>query len=213
MTVFRQLQPGYADFLQNRLHPARQRGGVKNLYIWSTALGDLNELVTLQPIATADSFYQLDAPQREPAAAVLWQRFERFYEERLDYVIVTRPELSAQLLPAPNWPRLVRLRITTTAPQREGEFKQWLQRELLPHATRYKAATEWLTTLRYGGDVNNTFLSWRMSESFADLDAAFDRQANAQLVAAGIVTCDTDYWLRYRPDLSIVTGKAATEMK
>ncbi len=219
MTVFRQLQPGCADFLQNQLHPARQRGGVKTLYAWSTALGDLNELVTLQPIAAADSFYQLNAPQREPAAAVLWTRFEQFYEEHLDYVIVTRPELSAELpvkLPLV-WPRLVRLRITTTAPQRDGEFKQWLQREWLPRATRNTARTEWPTewptkwiaTLRYGGDVNNTFLSWRMGEGFADLDAAFDRQADTQLVAAGVVTCNTDYWLRYRPDLSIVEGRAA----
>ena len=145
-----------------------------------------------------------------PATTAQWMRFAQFYEERLAYVIVTRPALSAQLpsLPLAVWPRLARLRITTTAPQREGDFEQWALRELLPRNT---AATEWFAKLRYGGDVNNTFLSWRMSERFSDLDAAFDQQADAQLLAAGIATCNTDYWLRFRPDLSIVNGKAAAQ--
>ena len=204
MLVYRNLRPGYAAFIQRELNPARLKGGVKELYVWSTALGDRNELILLQPVEDAGDFFQFRAQEMAPATTAQWMRFAQFYEERLAYVIVTRPELNAQLPPI--WPRLVRLRITTTAPQRDDEFAQWVQRELLPRNT---AATEWFAKLRYGGDVNNTFLSWRMGEHFADLDAAFDRQADAQLLAAGIATCNTDYWLRYRPDLSIVNGKAA----
>ncbi len=208
MTVYRNLQPGYAAFIQRELNPARIKGGVQELYVWSTALGDRNELIMLQPIEDAGDFYQFRTQEMAPATTAQWMRFAQFYEERLAYVIVTRPELNARLPSV--WPRLARLRITTTAPQREGDFAQWALRELLPRNT---AATEWFAKLRYGGDVNNTFLSWRMSERFSDLDAAFDRQADAQLLAAGVVTCNSDYWLRYRPDLSIVNGKAAAQAR
>ena len=215
MIVYRNLRPGYADFIRGELNPALIKGGSQNLSVWSTALGDWHELITLQPVEDAGDFYQFRAQEMAPATTAQWMRFTQFYEERLAYVIVTRPELSAQL--PTRWPRLVRLRITTTAPQRDGDFAQWVLRASLPHAARNTAATEWPTEwptewiakLRYGGDVNNTFLSWRMGERFADLDAAFDQQADTQLQAAGVVTCNTDYWLRYRPDLSIVKGKAA----
>ncbi len=208
MMVYRNLRPGYADFIQRELNPARLKGGLQNLSVWSTALGDRNELITLQPVEDAGDFFQFRAQEMAPATTAQWMRFAQFYEERLAYVIVTRPELGEQL-PA-TWPRLARLRITTTAPQREGDFEQWALRELLP---RNAAATEWFAKLRYGGDVNNVFLSWRMSERFSDLDAAFDQQADAQLLAAGIATCNTDYWLRYRPDLSIVNGRAAAQAR
>ncbi|MBI3423074.1 MAG: hypothetical protein HY011_09055 [Acidobacteria bacterium] len=213
LVVYRNLQPGYAAFIRQELTPARRRDGVKTLYAWSTAWGDLKELITLQPLAEADALEQFTQPENESGSAALWPPFTRLYEERLAYVIVTHPALSAQPLPVHAWPRLLRLRITTTAPQRDGAFAQWVQGELLPHAAQNRAATEWFAKLRYGGDVVNTFLSWRMGERFADLDAAFDRQATAQLQAAGVVMCDTDYWLRYRPDLSIVAGQPAAQAK
>jgi hypothetical protein len=202
MTVYRNLRPGYADFIQRELNPALIKGGVQNLAAWSTALGDRNELITLQPVEDAGDFYQFREMETAPATAAQWMRFAQFYEERLAYVIVTRPELGARL--PHDWPRLARLRITTTAPQRDGAFVQWVQRELLP-----RTPTEWFAKLRYGGDVNNTFLSWRMGASFDELDAAFDQQADAQLRAAGVVDCNADYWLRYRADLSIVDGQSA----
>jgi hypothetical protein len=207
MVVYRNLRPGYAAFMQRELNPAQIKGGLQSLSVWSTALGDLSELITLQPVEGAGDFFQFRVQGNAPATSAQWLRFTQFYEERLTYVIVTRPELSTQLPPV--WPRLARLRITTTEPQRDDEFAQWVQRESLPRAAQNTAATEWFAKLRYGGDVNNTFLSWRVGERFSDLDAAFDRQADAQLLPVGVVTCNTDYWLRYRPDLSIVEGKVA----
>lgn len=209
MVVYRNLRPGYAAFIQRELNPALRQSGVLNLSAWSTALGDRHELITLQPQTDAQAFEHFLGQERGQPLTAQLLRFAQFYEERLAYVIVTRPELNAQL-PA-TWSRLARLRITTTAPQRDGEFAQWVQHEALPRAAHNTAAMEWFAKLRYGGDVNNTFLSWRMSERFSDLDAAFDQQADAQLQAAGVVACNTDYWLRYRADLSIVNGKAAAQ--
>ena len=203
-------EPAFQDWVKNEANPLRIKGGVKDRQTWLTTMGLGGEVYFVRPIAGLASY---DSPpsgvtQSETAAVVA--KLQSMILDLRTYLITPRPELS--VAPKPGYQaKLAVLSTQSVMPGRVSAYTTNLK-ALTAVIAKTNAKGVLVSQTGLGGDPNE-FNILVFFDSFADLDrfpADFGKAATAANLppeAAGVVARTNYRVIRYRPDLSIVSGR------
>jgi hypothetical protein len=203
-------EPAFQDWIKTEANPLRIKGGVKDRETWLTTLGLGGEVYFVRPISGLAS---LDSPPsgvtQAETQAVVAKRQSMILDLRT-YIVTPRPELSAP--PKPGYQaKLAVLSTQSVAPGRIAAYRDNVK-ALTAVIAKTNAKGVLVSQSGLGGDPNE-FNILVMFDSFADLEkfpAEFGKAATAAKLppeAAGVVARTNYRVIRYRPDLSIVSGR------
>ena len=209
----------FISFIKHEMNPARIKGGANRLDYWETVYGNATELINIAPMP--GGYAEIGQPNTVSkalgeGASGLFARQARFIEERLNYIVRYDPTLSftsAKFQGKPDW---AIFNVAELAPGQAKAYEDWLKNDFIPAERQGSSLARWYTKMRFGGDMNNTYLMLRPLSSPAEIEQpapnadARARAANVNdKLPAGAIARQDRRRLRYRPDISIFDGKIA----
>jgi len=203
-------EPAFQDWIKAEANPLRMKGGVKDRETWLTTMGLGGEVYFVRPISGLASY---DTPPsgvtQAETQAVVAKRQSMILDLRT-YLVTPRPELSAP--PKPGYQaKIAVLSTQNVAPGRVSAYAANLK-ALTAVIAKTNAKGVLVSQSGLGGDPNE-FNILVFFDSFAELGRFPDEFGKAAAAAkltpeaAGIVARTNYRVIRYRPDLSIVSGR------
>jgi hypothetical protein len=194
-----------------QISAALKKAEVPSRVVLTTVMGDLNEYVSITPVA---KFAQLDGPTpieralgKEEADKLL-KRGSMFIQSLHRFATLSSPEVSlysdSKEPPALSMVSFVRL-----LPGKGPAYNEWLKNEYVPAMQKAEVKDLWISRNIFGGNSNDRVIV-RPIKAMAEIDGgpiltkALGREASQKLMLSGSALTETTETriMRYRPDLS-----------